>query len=130
MPRRCQTVAEFATVQRPNSRSKFTPKVTRAFLVSSFRAKARRHEIEQALALFIARYSAWFFVVLFLIGVRSGGFRRQPNPFWKISSSWDGADALRAVRSSISTLRKQGQSVLPVLETVFLGKPLYPNFDG
>ena len=49
----------------------------------------------------------------------SGGFR-----------SSGGADAFCAVRSYISTLRKQGRSVLPALEAVFLGKPLYPNFDG
>ena len=49
----------------------------------------------------------------------SGGFR-----------SCGGADAFCAVRSYISTLRKQGQSVLPALETVFLGKPLYPILIG
>ena len=49
----------------------------------------------------------------------SGGFR-----------SSGGADAFCALRSYISTLRKQGQSVLPALEAVFLGKPLYPIFDG
>ena len=49
----------------------------------------------------------------------SGGFR-----------SSGGADAFCAVRSYISTLRKQGQSVLPALEAVFMGKPLYPKFDG
>lgn len=49
----------------------------------------------------------------------SGGFR-----------SYGGADAFCAVRSYISTLRKQGQSVLPALEHVFLGKPLCPKIAG
>ena len=49
----------------------------------------------------------------------SGGFR-----------SCGGADAFCAVRSYISTLRKQGQSVLPALEAVFLGKPIYPKLAG
>ena len=49
----------------------------------------------------------------------SGGFR-----------STGGADAFCALRSYISTLRKQGHSVLSALEQVFLGKPLSPNFVG
>ena len=49
----------------------------------------------------------------------SGGFR-----------SSGGADAFCALRSYISTLRKQGQAVLPALEAVFLGKPLYPKLAG
>ncbi len=49
----------------------------------------------------------------------SGGFR-----------SVGGADAFCALRSYISTLRKQGRSILPALESIFLGKPLYPNGAG
>ena len=49
----------------------------------------------------------------------SGGFR-----------SFGGANAFCAVRSYISTLRKQGRSVLPALEAVFMGKPLYPKLEG
>lgn len=49
----------------------------------------------------------------------SGGFR-----------SGGGADAFCVLRSYISTLRKQGQSVLPALERAFLGKPLYPKLAG
>ena len=49
----------------------------------------------------------------------SGGFRSD-----------DGADAFCAVRSYISTLRKQGQAILPALEHVFLGKPVCPDFVG
>ena len=49
----------------------------------------------------------------------SGGFR-----------STGGADAFCALRSYISTLRKQGQSVLPALESVFLGKPLHARWTG
>ena len=49
----------------------------------------------------------------------SGGFRSD-----------DGADAFCAVRSYISTLRKQGMNVLSALEHVFLGQPTCPNFAG
>ena len=49
----------------------------------------------------------------------SGGFR-----------SAGGAEAFCALRSYISTLRKQGQSVLPALEHVFLGKPIIPQITG
>ena len=51
----------------------------------------------------------------------------------KVSGSFrsaGGADAFCAVRSYISTLRKQGQPVLPALEAVFMGKPLYPRLAG
>jgi len=47
----------------------------------------------------------------------SGGFRSE-----------DGATAFCWIRSYISTLRKQGQSVLSALEHVFRGKPLCPQF--
>ncbi len=46
----------------------------------------------------------------------SGGFRSE-----------DGASAFCRIRSYISTMRKQGQSVLAALEHVFLGKPLCPE---
>ena len=41
-----------------------------------------------------------------------------------------GADAFCGVRSYISTLRKQGQAILPALEHVFLGKPVCPNLQA
>jgi len=46
----------------------------------------------------------------------SGGFRSE-----------EGADAFCRIRSYISTMRKQGQSVLSALEHVFLGRPLCPQ---
>lgn len=49
----------------------------------------------------------------------SGGFRSE-----------EGADAFCRIRSYISTMRKQGQSVLPALEHVFLGNPLCPHIEG
>ena len=45
----------------------------------------------------------------------SGGFR----------SDW-GADAYATIRGYLATLRKQGQSLLSALKTVFAGQPLYP----
>ncbi len=47
----------------------------------------------------------------------SGGFRSE-----------EGATAFCRIRSYISTMRKQGQSVLSALEHVFMGKPLCPQF--
>lgn len=44
--------------------------------------------------------------------------------------SEEGATAFCRVRSYISTMRKQGQSVLLALEHVFLGKPFYPQVEG
>ena len=41
-----------------------------------------------------------------------------------------GAEAFCAIRSYISTLRKQGQSILPALEHVFAGSPIYPQLQG
>ena len=42
-----------------------------------------------------------------------------------------GPDAVFALISSyISTLRKQGQSLLPALEHVFMGSPIYPQLQG
>ena len=41
-----------------------------------------------------------------------------------------GAEAFCAIRSYISTLRKQGQSILPALEHVFTGRPIYPQLQG
>ena len=38
-----------------------------------------------------------------------------------------GAEAFCAIRSYISTLRKQGRSLLPALEHVFAGSPLHPQ---
>jgi transposase len=49
----------------------------------------------------------------------SGGFR-----------SAEGADAFCRIRSYISTMRKQGQSVLAALEHVFWGSPLCPQIEG
>jgi transposase len=37
-----------------------------------------------------------------------------------------GADAYAAIRGYLATLRKQGQSLLAALTTVFAGQPLYP----
>ncbi|MGZ3600811.1 MAG: IS66 family transposase [Ktedonobacterales bacterium] len=37
-----------------------------------------------------------------------------------------GADAFARLRSYVATLRKQGQALLPALQTVFAGQPLYP----
>lgn len=42
----------------------------------------------------------------------------------------EGAEAFCRIRSYISTLRKQGQSVLSALEHVFRGAPIYPQFEG
>jgi transposase len=47
----------------------------------------------------------------------SGGFRSDP-----------GADAFACLRGYLSTLRKQGQALLPALQMVFAGQPLYPPF--
>ena len=41
-----------------------------------------------------------------------------------------GAEAFCAIRSYISTLRKQGQSLLPALEHVFTGSPIYPQLQS
>ena len=49
----------------------------------------------------------------------SGGFRSE-----------DGATAFCRLRSYLSTMRKQGQSVLSALEHVFRGKPLCPQIEG
>jgi transposase len=48
----------------------------------------------------------------------SGGFRSQA-----------GADAFCRIRGYLSTLRKQGQAVLPALQSVFAGTPLLPRFE-
>jgi transposase len=40
-------------------------------------------------------------------------------------SDW-GADAYATIRGYLATLRKQGQSLLAALNTVFAGQPLYP----
>jgi transposase len=45
----------------------------------------------------------------------SGGFR----------SDW-GSQAYATIRGYLATLRKQGQSLLAALNTVFVGRPLYP----
>jgi transposase len=47
----------------------------------------------------------------------SGCFRSEP-----------GATAFARLRSYLATLRKQGQSLLAALQTVFAGQPLYPAF--
>jgi transposase len=39
-----------------------------------------------------------------------------------------GADAYARIRGYLATLRKQGQSLLAALDTVFAGQPLYPAF--
>ena len=43
--------------------------------------------------------------------------------------STDGADHFCRIRGYISTLRKQGSSILSALRSVFMGNPLYPCFD-
>ncbi len=48
----------------------------------------------------------------------SGGFR-----------STEGADAFCRIRSYISTLRKQGHSVLTALQLLITGKPLFPTTE-
>jgi transposase len=47
----------------------------------------------------------------------SGCFRSDP-----------GAAAFARLRGYLSTLRKQGRALLPALQTVFAGQPLYPEF--
>ena len=47
----------------------------------------------------------------------SGCFRSDP-----------GADAFARLRSYLATLRKQGQPLFAALQTVFAGRPLYPDF--
>jgi len=37
-----------------------------------------------------------------------------------------GADAYATIRGYLATLRKQGQSLMAALNTVFAGQPLYP----
>jgi transposase len=49
----------------------------------------------------------------------SGGFRTSA-----------GATAFCRIRSYISTLRKQGYSVLPALQLLLLGKPIFPVGEG
>jgi transposase len=49
----------------------------------------------------------------------SGGFRTE-----------DGSDFFCCIRSYVSTLRKQGQSILSALESVFRGKPLSPQLPS
>ena len=39
-----------------------------------------------------------------------------------------GADAFACLRGYRGTMRRQGQALLAVLETVFTGQPLYPAF--
>lgn len=39
-----------------------------------------------------------------------------------------GAAAFACLRGYLATLRKQGQTLLGALETVFTGRPLYPAF--
>ena len=46
----------------------------------------------------------------------SGGFRSDA-----------GADAFVSLRGDVSTLRKQGVTLLAALETLFTGAPLYPT---
>jgi transposase len=44
--------------------------------------------------------------------------------------SLDGAHAFCRIRGSISTLRKQGLSVLHALQAVMLGHPVFPSFES
>jgi transposase len=49
----------------------------------------------------------------------------------KVSGSFrapSGAAAFARIRGYLSSLAKQGQALLPALEAVFAGQPLYPNF--
>ncbi|CAA9377284.1 Transposase IS66 family [uncultured Leptolyngbya sp.] len=48
----------------------------------------------------------------------SGGFR-----------SWEGARTFCRIRGYLSTLSKQGHSLLDALEQVFLGQPIFPSFQ-
>lgn len=48
----------------------------------------------------------------------SGNFRSE-----------EGATAFCRIRSYLSTLRKQGRPILPALESLFLGTPLYPRAE-
>jgi transposase len=49
----------------------------------------------------------------------SGGFRTTP-----------GAQAFCRIRSSLSTMKKQGHNVITALKSVFLGAPLAPDMPG
>jgi transposase len=53
------------------------------------------------------------------------GLKIQQKVSGCFRSNW-GADAYAAIRGYLATLRKQGQSLLPALDTVFAGQPLYP----
>ncbi len=49
----------------------------------------------------------------------------------KVSGSFrapGGAAAFARLRGYLSTLRKQGRALLVALESVFAGRPLYPEF--
>ncbi len=48
----------------------------------------------------------------------------------KVSGSFrapGGATAFARIRSYVSSLAKQGEALLPALEAVFAGQPLYPS---
>ena len=62
----------------------------RASLVQCRRANAGYNRDRRIIGASKARYSAWFSVVQFLIGVSSVCESRQQNPFWKISTLCDG----------------------------------------
>jgi transposase len=53
------------------------------------------------------------------------GLKIQQKVSGCFRSDW-GADAYATIRGYLATLRKQGQSLLAALDTVFAGQPLYP----
>jgi transposase len=53
------------------------------------------------------------------------GLKIQQKVSGCFRSDW-GADAYATIRGYLATLRKQGQSLLAALNTVFTGQPLYP----
>jgi transposase len=53
------------------------------------------------------------------------GLKIQQKVSGCFRSAW-GADAYATIRGYLATLRKQGQSLLAALNTVFAGQPLYP----
>ena len=53
------------------------------------------------------------------------GLKIQQKVSGCFHSNW-GADAYATIRGYLATLRKQGQSLLAALNTVFAGQPLYP----
>ena len=53
------------------------------------------------------------------------GLKIQQKVSGCFRSDW-GSEAYATIRGYLATLRKQGQSLLAALNTVFVGRPLYP----